>query len=122
MNFTLSNIPAALGGWDSPATQRALATSQRQRDEDAAERAAQCEQIESEIHFALAAEEKGVLHFVPRQPTAIAAVIEGLDHDDLMDQMAKLLVDVAGGRPMQAHAADLLRKAVACFADDRVDE
>lgn len=122
MNFTLSNISAGLGGWDSPATQRALATSQRQRDEDAAERAARCEQIEAEIHFAIAAEEKGVLHFVPGQPTACAAVIEGLDHDDLMHQMAQLLMAAAAGHRVHVEARDLLRKAVVCFADDRADE
>lgn len=110
------DIPDSLGAWDS-LPQRSMLQGAQEHDK---ERQAHCEWVVAEVRRAIDGERTTEpLRFIAGQPTALQAVAQGLDHGDLMDQMAQLLIDVAAGHRMHGHAAELLRNALECFGNDK---
>lgn len=98
---------------DSAQSRRELDAQFREDDEYTA----RVEWLVAEINRAIAREIMDKpLFFVPGTPTAQKLIAQGLDYDDLSEQMAQLLIDVAAGHRMQGHASELLRVVVERFA------
>lgn len=98
---------------DSAQSRRELSAQFRDTDEHTA----RVQWLVAEIFRCIEAEIMDKpLFFVPGNPTAKQVIAQGLDYDDLSDQMAELLNDAADGHRTQGTASELRRMAVERFA------